>query len=71
MAKYNYINNERRYYRGVTIWYDLHNEDHWYIETCTTIHHSCGRTQNPVNTCRICRVYFKTLTEARNYIDEF
>lgn len=78
MAKYEYRQGERRYYRGIPIWYDLkgdfqvgYNEIyHWFIETCTTLC-GCGPTKNPVNTCRIRKMYFKTLAEAKDYINDF
>ena len=74
MSKYQYWNGERRYYRGIPIWYDLAGQEpgpcHWYIETCTTIS-GCGPTKNPVSTCRIAKVYFQTLSAAKRYIDDF
>ena len=70
MAKYEYRQGERRYYRGIPIWYDLYNEMHWFIETCTTLY-GCGPTKNPVSTCRIRKMYFKTLAEAKDYINDF
>lgn len=78
MAKYKYRQGERRVYRGILIWYDLkgdfqpgYNETyHWYIETCTTLC-GCEPTNNPVNTCRIRKMYFKSLTKAKDYINDF
>ena len=72
MAKYEYFNGERRHYRGVAIWYDLNNEKHWYIRTCTSLQdRGDSRTDKPVNRSRIQRVYFGTLVEAKRFIDGF
>lgn len=78
MAKYEYKQGERRIYRGIPINYDLKGEYrigycktyHWYIETCTTLY-GCWPTKYPVNTCRIRKLYFKTLSEAKDYINDF
>ena len=72
MAKYEYFNGERRHYRGVAIWYDLNNEKHWYIRTCTSLQDTGDcRTDNPATRSKIQRVYFGKLVEAKRFIDEF
>lgn len=68
MDKYEYINGERRYHHHVAIWYDLAGEDgkHWYIRLCTSL-----QDNNLGSRSRTHNVYFKTLVEAKRYIDEF
>jgi hypothetical protein len=78
MAKYEYTDGECRYYRGVPICYDLkgdfqagYNEIyHWYIETCTSINGS-WYAKKPVTHYQMHKLYFKTLTAAKKYIDDF
>ena len=64
MAKYEYINGERRYYRGVPIWYDLTGDcgSHWYIEVTYSIASGISRKH---------RHYFQTLVMARQEIDGY
>ena len=72
MAKYNYTHGEWRVYRGIPIEYDASTlKYHWFINVCTTICGHGGHTKNPVNSSQIHKVYFNTISEAKNYIDNF
>lgn len=64
MAKYEYVNGERRKYRHIDIWYDASPGRwyHWYVRTWETI-------ASGVSVER--RTYFPTIKEAKRYIDEF
>ena len=75
MAKYEYANGERRKYHGVLIWYDSNGgynpgyfePCHWYVRLCTTL--ADGPGFNAKSKTR--KEYFKTLAEAKRYIDNF
>lgn len=71
MAKYNYTHGEWRVYRGIPIEYDANTLYHWFIKVCSTICGHGGQTKNPVNNSQIHKVYFNTISEAKNYIDNF
>lgn len=64
MAKYIYVDGERRPYKGVNIWYDLTGNcgQHWYIEVCCSIASGVSKVQ---------RHYFSTLVMARQEIDGY
>ena len=71
MAKYNYTHGEWRVYRGIPIEYDANTLYHWFIKVCSTICGHGGQTKTPVNNSQIHKVYFNTISEAKNYIDNF
>ena len=65
--KYEYVNGERRYFKRVAIWYDANGNDgkHWYIRHAITLQ-DCNDT---CHTGHICNKYFKTIADAKKYID--
>ena len=67
MAKYEYINGERRYYHKTIIWYDA-DKERWYLRLATSLQDKYG---DVTRKCHITNVYFKTIAEAKRYIDEF
>ena len=80
MAKYEYVNGERRHYRGVAIWYDLegayeigyYDKRHWYVRTCTSLQDTGDcKSGNSPRKSKVRRHYFSTLADAKRFIDEF
>ena len=72
MAKYEYFNGERRYHHGTTIWYDLAGKDekHWYIRLCCSLQdYDSTNWANCGSPYYFHLVYFKTLADAKRYID--
>lgn len=69
MARYEYTDGERRYYKGVIIFYDkkgVIGHRHWYIRLTTNLQDALGGHKfRP----QISRKYFDTLTEAKGWID--
>lgn len=78
MSKYQYIDGERRYHRGVIIWYDLKGQQkpgytdiqHWYIVMITQFSQR-SPSVNPPTRYHIYREYFSKLADAKQFIDNF
>ena len=68
MARYQYHNGERRLHHGNIIWYDADRTDglHWYVRLCVSLQDSNGGRRSQIH-----NVYFKTIAEAKRYIDDF
>lgn len=77
MAKYEYKDGERRTHKRIDIvydlqgWYDIafNRTCHWYIEMRVT--KTIGRNPPGKTKTSTRRVYFPTITDAKDYIDEF
>jgi len=77
MAKYEYKDGERRTYRKIDIKYDgvgLHDlafnvTKHWYVDK--TVVETIGLNPPGRSREQRTRVYFETIAEAKQYIDEF
>ena len=69
MARYEYTDGERRYHKGVIIFYDkkgVIGHRHWYIRLTTNLQDALGRHKFRA---QISRRYFDTLTDAKEWID--